>query len=831
MTRAREPRSTYRLQVRAGFTLADAAGLVDYLDALGADWVYVSPLLSAHEGSDHGYDVVSHDEVDPVRGGAAGLRALSDAAHAAGLGVLADIVPNHVGVAVPAENAWWWSLLRFGPASPHAAAFDVDWEAAGGRLRIPVLGGTVEEAAASGELRIEGDELCYFEHRFPLAPGTERAADDDGGADADGAGTAASDVLAVHDRQHYELVHWRRADAELNYRRFFAVNELAGIRVEDPEVFDASHAEIVRWVRDGLVDGLRVDHPDGLAAPGAYLDRLADATGGAYVLVEKILEGDEPLPPFWRTDGTTGYDALADVDRVLVDPRGEAPLDELDARLRADTGIAGYRNWHELIHGTKRGIADGILRSEVLRLERMLPQPTPDAAADALAELLACFPVYRSYLPAGREHLEAAAELARHHRPDLADTVDALVPVLGDPGSPVAVRFQQTSGMVMAKGVEDTAFYRCTRLGSLTEVGGDPSQFAIAPETFHERQLRRHGTLPHSMTTLSTHDTKRGEDVRARLDVLAEVPERWAEVLGRFRALAGSTGDGPFDALLWQAIVGAWPASRERLHAYAVKAAREASVSTTWYEPDAAFEARMHAVIDRAFDDPAGRAELDGFVAWIAPAGWSNSLSAKLLQLTMPGVPDVYQGSELWETSLVDPDNRRVVDFAERRRMLRDLDAAFEAGFDAGFDAGRLPPVDGSAAAKLLVTSRALRLRRDRPELFTRYVPMVVTGQAAAHVLAFDRGGAVTVATRLPVGLAARAGAEPAASAPPEAWKDTLLMRRTGPAVDVLTNRRFEAGAIPIAELLAHYPVALLADVDAPGQRGGDRPGESGDAR
>ena len=800
MTSAREPRSTYRLQIRSGFTLADAAGLVDYLDVLGADWVYVSPLLRAREGSDHGYDVVSPDEVDPARGGSAGLEALADAAHARGRGILADIVPNHVGVAVPAQNAWWWSLLELGRESPHADAFDVDWDAAGGRLRLPVLGGTVEEAAAAGDLHVEGEELRYFEHRFPLAPGS--LAD------------AAGDVLAVHARQHYELVDWRRADAELNYRRFFAVNELAGIRVELPAVFDASHAEILRWVREGLVDGLRVDHPDGLAAPGDYLDRLAAATGGAYVLVEKILEGDEVLPPFWQTDGTTGYDALSDMDRVLVDPRGEAPLDALDARLRGDTGIAGYADWHELIHTTKRGIADGILRSEVLRLERMLPQPAPAQAAHALAELLTCFPVYRSYLPAGREHLEEAAELARRHRPELVPAIDALLPVLADPASPVAIRFQQTSGMVMAKGVEDTAFYRCTRLGSLTEVGGDPSQFAITPEAFHERQLRRLGTMPHSMTTLSTHDTKRGEDVRARLDVLTEVPERWIEALDRFRATAGSTGDGPFDALLWQAVVGAWPASRERLHAYADKAAREASVSTTWTEPDEAFESRMHAVIDRAFDDERVRTELDAFVAWLAPAGWSNSLSAKLVQLTMPGAPDVYQGSELWETSLVDPDNRRVVDFELRRRMLREL--------DAGFDAGRLPPVDETAAAKLLVTSRALRLRRDRPELFTRYVPLPAVGPAADHVLAFDRGGAVTVATRLPVGLAARAGAEPAASAPPEAWKDTLLMRRSGPAVDVLTGRRFEAGRIPLGELLAPYPVALLADVP-----GGEPAGEA----
>lgn len=798
MTRGprRVPRSTYRLQVRPSFDLHDAASVVDYLDALGADWVYLSPILPARAGSDHGYDVVAHDTVDVARGGEAGLDAVADAAHRRGRGILVDIVPNHVGVADASLNAWWWSLLQLGEASPHAAAFDVDWALTGGKVRIPVLGGTVEEAAAAGDLRVDHGELRYFEHRFPVAPGSA----DDG-----------ADAATVHGRQHYELVHWTRADAELNYRRFFAVNELAGVRVELPEVFDATHAEIVRWVRDGLADGLRVDHPDGLAAPGDYLDRLADATGGAYVLVEKILEGDEPLPPHWRTDGATGYDALADIDRVLVDPAGEAPLDALDARLRAETGIHAHADWHELIHGTKRGIADGILRSEVLRLERMLPQPRPADAADALAELLACFPVYRSYLPAGREHLDEAARLAREHRPDLGATVDALLPVLSDPTHPVAMRFQQTSGMVMAKGVEDTAFYRFTRLGSLTEVGGDPSEFAIDVGEFHARQLRRLAAWPHSMTTLSTHDTKRGEDVRARIDVLAEIPERWSIELEGLRATAGSTGDGPFDALLWQAIVGAWPLSRERAHAYAEKASREASVSTHWTAPDEAFERRMHEVIDRAFDVPAVRERVDAFVAWLAPAGWSNSLSAKLLQLTMPGVPDVYQGSELWETSLVDPDNRRPVDFDLRRRMLGDL--------DDGFERGALPPVDGTAAAKLLVTSRALRLRRDRPEWFTRYRPLEVADFASRHAIAFDRGGAVTVATRLPVGLAARVGAAPSGAAPTGAWGDTVVLVPRRPMVDALTGRRHDGGAIPLADLLATYPVALLVPADSEGAR------------
>lgn len=792
----RVPRSTYRLQVRPSFDLHDAASVVDYLDALGADWVYLSPILPARAGSDHGYDVVAHDTVDVARGGEAGLDAVADAAHRRGRGILVDIVPNHVGVADASLNAWWWSLLQLGEASPHAAAFDVDWALTGGKVRIPVLGGTVEEAAAAGDLRVDHGELRYFEHRFPLAPGSA----DDG-----------ADAPTVHERQHYELVHWTRADAELNYRRFFAVNELAGVRVELPEVFGATHAEIVRWVRDGLADGLRVDHPDGLAAPGDYLDRLADATGGAYVLVEKILEGDEPLPPHWRTDGTTGYDALADIDRVLVDPAGEAPLDALDARLRAETGVHSHADWHELIHGTKRGIADGILRSEVLRLERMLPHPRPAGAADALAELLACFPVYRSYLPAGREHLDEAARLAREHRPDLAATVDALLPVLSDPTHPVAMRFQQTSGMVMAKGVEDTAFYRFTRLGSLTEVGGDPSEFAIDVDAFHARQQRRLAAWPHSMTTLSTHDTKRGEDVRARIDALAEIPERWSIELEGLRATAGSTGDGPFDALLWQAIVGAWPLSRERAHAYAEKASREASVSTRWTAPDEAFERRMHEVIDCAFDVDAVRARIETFATWLAPAGWSNSLSAKLLQLTGPGVPDVYQGSELWETSLVDPDNRRPVDFDLRRRMLRDL--------DAGFERGSLPPVDAAAAAKLLVTSRALRLRRDRPEWFTRYRPLEVVGEAAAHAIAFDRGGAATVATRLPIGLAALLYGRAETSVPPSAWHDTAVIAPREPLVDALTGRRYDGGAIALADLLATYPVALLVPADPEGAR------------
>ena len=784
------PVSTYRLQIRPAFDLDAAASVTGYLRTLGVDWAYLSPLLKATEGSDHGYDVVDPSLVDPARGGAEGLARFAASARDAGLGILIDTVPNHMGVSIPSQNPWWWDLLTYGRDSRYAEAFDIDWEFGGGRVRVPVLGADLDEILAAGDIRIDPEStsasphgtLHYFDHVFPLAPDSVHDDERDSLGDADV-------IRAVVERQHYELQFWRREAAELNYRRFFAVTTLAGVRVEVPWVFDESHAEILRWVREGLADGLRIDHPDGLLDPGAYLDRLAEATGGVYVLVEKILEHGEVLPSWWRTDGTTGYDALAEIDRVLIDPAGEPALDAIDAAVRTEDGLEPQVPWEELIHGTKRKIADTIQGAEVARLVRLLDEPVT-GAADAIAELLACFPVYRSYLPAGRGAFDEAAERAMRHRPDLAGAFDRIVPQLGDEALEIAQRFQQTTGPVMAKGVEDTAFYRASRLGTLTEVGADPSVFALDVDGFHAAQAARQASWPHAMTTLSTHDTKRGEDVRARLSVLAELPSRWLEALTALRAVA-STGHGGFDNLLWQAIVGAWPASRERLHAYAEKASREAAESTGWWDPDEEFERRMHAVVDAAFDDERASSVLASLVDDLAPLGWSNSLSAKLLQLTGPGVPDVYQGSELWETSLVDPDNRRAIDFAIRAEML--------ARIDEGFDAGELPEVDASGAAKLLVTSRALRLRRDHPELFSRYTPLTVVGPAAPHAVAVDRGGAFVVATRLPAGLAALGG-----------WQDTVVLLPAVPLRDVLTGRRYAGGEVPLAALLGTYPVALL---------------------
>ncbi|KAA9089039.1 malto-oligosyltrehalose synthase [Microbacterium radiodurans] len=793
------PVSTYRLQIRPAFDLAEAAGTVDYLRELGVDWAYLSPILAAAEGSDHGYDVIDPTQVDPRRGGPDGLARFAAAARDAGLGILVDIVPNHQGVAVPAENPWWWDVLRHGRDSVHADAFDIDWEHGGGKIALPILGSSLREAIANGEIEVspvaagDPDDAAhgaagvarYYDHVLPLADGTAPAA----------ATSDPATVDAVLAAQHWRPGFWRDDADELNFRRFFAVTTLAGVRVELPEVFDASHAEILRWLREGLADGLRIDHPDGLADPGGYLARLAEATGGAYVVVEKILEHAatdhaEELPAWWATAGTTGYDAMAEIDRVLIDPAGEEALDALDADL-ADAAPTAYA---DIVREAKRAVADTIQAAEVGRLVRGLPADVreplgEEVARDALAQLLTAFSVYRVYPPVGAEIVADAVAAATTDRPDLADALATLAPLVAEPGTELARRFAQTTGPVMAKGVEDSAFYRYPRIGTLTEVGGDPSVFSLDVAGFHRAQASRLAAWPHALTALSTHDTKRSEDVRARLSVIAEVPGRWRETLERLRSIA-STGDGRLDDLLWQAIVGAWPASPERLQAYAEKASREGGIVTSWTEPDADAEARVGALVDAATGD--ARVVVEDFVSKITAAGRSNSLAAKLLQLAGPGVPDVYQGTELWDHSLVDPDNRRDVDFAERRDLLARLDDGWQ------------PPIDDTGAAKLLVVSRALRARRDRPELYTRYAPLPVVGAAADHGIAFDRGGAIAVATRLPVGLSARGG-----------WGDTVVVVPPGIHRDELTGRTWPGGEVRLADLLDTYPVALLTRAES----------------
>ena len=753
------PCSTYRLQVRASFDLYAAADTCDYLADLGVGAAYLSPILPSSKGSDHGYDVVAFDTVDPQRGGVDGWTRFLATARARALSIVVDIVPNHTGIAVPAENRAWWDVLRLGRGSVYSSWFDIDWTRS--RILLPVLG----DDFTDDQLQVVDGELRYFDHRFPLAVGTEPQEGD----------TAAD----VHARQHYELVGWRRGDAELNYRRFFTITTLAGLRVEDETVFDGTHREIARWVRDGDVSGLRVDHPDGLADPLGYFTRLRALLGeDGWLVVEKILEPGEVLPESWPVQGTTGYDALGEVGGVFVDRAAEPRVDALYRELTGDEHTA-----HEHVQTAKRELVERVFGAEVGRLARLAPE-VPEAAA-AIGELLVSFPVYRSYLPEGAETLASALETARAARPDLAATFDALTPRLNDPADPLAGRLQQTTGAVMAKGVEDTAFYRYSRFVALNEVGGDPGHFGLTPEEFHQAQWQRQQRVPAGMTTLSTHDTKRGEDVRARLAVLAELPDEWG-ALARDLMAKAPLPDRPLAYLLWQTFAGAGLVERERMHAYAEKAMREAAVSTRWTDADAEFEAAVHALVDRAYDDPALREPLAAFADRLTPYGWTNALGQKLVQLTMPGVPDLYQGTELWDDSLVDPDNRRPVDFAARRALLDELDGRDDP-----------PPVDATGAAKLWVVARTLRLRRDWPDLFAGYAPLLAEGPAAAHLLAFDRGGAITVATRLPVGLERSGG-----------WGDTTV-DTGGPVSDVLTGRRF-GREIAVGELLDPYPVALL---------------------
>ena len=746
------PTSTYRLQITGSFTLGDAAALTDYLRDLGVGAVYTSPLLQAASGSDHGYDTVDPTRIDVERGGIEQLQTLLGAAREEGLGVVVDIVPNHLGIAEPAENPAFFDVLRLGQESPYAPWFDIDWTANQGRLLLPVLGDDATLSLVDGELR-------YYDHRFPLAPGTWAEGDDPD---------------AVHARQHYELAHWTRANTGLNYRRFFAVTTLAGVRQEDEAVFDATHALVATLPEDG-VTGLRVDHPDGLVDPAGYLERLRTLAPDAWITVEKILEPGEQLPP-WPVEGTTGYDAMREVNGVFVDHAAAPYLTDLYRRLTGDE-----RSIADHVEAGKRMVDDELLTAEVRRMARLVPEVP--GAEPAIAEVAIAFDVYRSYLPAGAEHLDAALALAAQRRPALAETLDALSPRLHDATDELALRMQQLSGATMAKGVEDTAYYRYSRFVALNEVGGNPDELGVPLAEFHELQTQRQVGQPRSMTALTTHDTKRGEDVRARLAVLAEVPERWARFAERVLEVS-TVPNRAFTYLLAQTLAGAGPIEPERMHAYAEKAMREASDGTTWTAPDEAFEATVHALVDAAYDGEL-REDWDALTEILTGPGRTNSLGQKLLQLTMPGIPDVYQGTELWEDSLVDPDNRRPVDYPERRRLL------------ASVLAGPPPAVDETGAAKLWLVRQALRARAEHPDLFTSYDPVAADGPFAHHLVGFDRGGAIALATRLPVTLAAAGG-----------WRDTTITLPDG-MVDQLTGRTF-GGAVEVEEILSTYPVALL---------------------
>jgi (1->4)-alpha-D-glucan 1-alpha-D-glucosylmutase len=730
--------STYRVQLSRAFPFAAAEAVVPYLADLGVSHLYTSPILRARSGSTHGYDVVDPTQVAPELGGEEGLVELVAALRAAGMGLVVDLVPNHMTASD--ESPWWVETLRRGPEAEVARVFDIDWEAGGGRVRLPVLGGPLEQVA--GQVRVEGGWVVYHEHRFPLAPGTDRL-----------------------EQQHYELVDWRRAAVDLNYRRFFTVNDLVGVRQEDPEVYGMTHATVLRLVAEGLVDGVRVDHIDGLADPAAYLRRLAASV--PFVVVEKILEDGERLPD-WPVAGTTGYEFLAVADGVLVDQAAAGAFAEGYRDLTGDDPDPAA-----VALACKRERLERDFGAEVAGVARHLPG---DLAANraAVVELAAHLPVYRTYVtgrPVSEADRKVVGEAAAAARPALdaagAAALDRLVAalLLELPGPEAVRRFQQLSGPAMAKGVEDTALYRDTRLVARNEVGGNLGRFGRPVAELHRANANREARWPRSMLVTSTHDTKRGEDVRARLAVLSECPARWWPLADRWTGRLAA-GVDPSDALLlWQTMAGAWPLERERCLAYMEKAVREAGLHTTWTDPDPAYERAVAALVDRAYADPRLLAELEELVAEIAPAGRVKAAGLALLRLASPGVPDTYQGTETEQLVLVDPDNRSPVPFA------------------------------GDDSLKFRVTRTTLRLRRDHPDLFTGYRPLDAPDPLVAFTRGHDR--LAVVVTRLTGGHGVTGPVDLPA----------------GPWHDLLSGTAHPGGPTPADRLLGELPHALLVRV------------------
>lgn len=794
--------ATYRFQLRGpkadefgrAFGFAEASEQLEYLAELGVSHVYLSPILKALPESNHSYDVIDPTTINPEFGGMEGFKALAEKAHSLGLGVIIDIVPNHVGVAKPETNQWWWDVLKHGKESQYEHFFDIDWHednGAGGKLGLPVLGSEEDLAQLTFD-EFEGEPvLRYYDHIFPIQPGTE-----------------GEDPHLVHDQQAYKLMYWR--DGIIGYRRFFSVNELAGLRQEDPLVFEHTHQVLRELVALDLIDGVRVDHPDGLSNPFGYIKRLRDVVGpDRWLIIEKILGVGEPLDPRLSVDGTTGYDALRELDGVFVAREGVDTLSMLALQHTGSPWDNASLEANE--HALKREVAESELAAEVRRLARAMrrdnfstagPHVSEEQLIDTIVELVAFMPVYRAdYISLSRVTATVIAEMVQRF-PSHRDALDIIAAALLVDGE-AATRFAQVCGAVMAKGVEDKMFYRASRLVALQEVGGAPGRFGVSAAEFHLLQNERALLWPKAMTTLSTHDTKRGEDTRARIIEISEVPSEFVEFINRITAITPPP-DGATGHFLLQNLIGVWPANgeptdelRERFQAYAQKAIREAGVHTTWTEPNASFEAAISHWVDALFDGPA-TAHLTSFVQLIDPAAITISLSRKLLQLIGAGVPDIYQGCEFFTDSLVDPDNRRFVDYTARRQKLAVLQ---EQGIP---DVSTDP--DG---AKLAVVNAALRTRQERPECFVGadYQAVYAVGEAEAHMVGMARGASerdlqvIAAVTRKPIMLE-RAGG----------WGDTTLTLPDGEWHEELTNRTF-TGSVRLAELFDAMPVALLTIV------------------
>jgi (1->4)-alpha-D-glucan 1-alpha-D-glucosylmutase len=865
------PRSTIRLQLHRGFTFDNAAALAPYFATLGVSHLYLSPILTARAGSMHGYDVVDPTRVNPELGGEEALRRLVQAARRNGLGIILDIVPNHM--AIGSNNRWWMDVLARGRKSRFAKYFDIDWTPDNphlrGKVALPILSRPYGQALAAGEITVRCDKngpalVRYFDHSLPLAAASDPTLAQPPYRDFDPASAEGRERLSkLLDSQHYRLMWWRSANDEINWRRFFDINELAAIRVEDDEVFEAVHGMILRLYADGLIDGLRIDHVDGLARPGAYCRKLRQRLlslererpddcpkGPAYLVVEKILSHDETLPKGWEIDGTTGYDFMDEISSLQHDANGEHTLEKLWERASgrsADFAIEEKLARRQILQRSFAAQHEAAAQAlyEIAQADLSTRDFSRRAIGRCLTEILTHFPAYRTYAEVSQASPADNAFLSRA----LADAKTTCLPsdrwlvdILGnwlsgkrirpatDTLQVVAMRrFQQLSAPLCAKAVEDTAFYRYGRLISRNDVGFDARLFSCSIPEFHERMLARATGLPLDMLATATHDHKRGEDVRARLAVLSELAGEWSHAVKRWLRLAASRlreVDGirmPHEgdlAILFQTIVGAWPhelatndepglaAYSARLTAWQQKALREAKLWSDWSEPNEVYESAAINFIQFLFAEPFDLLnEIAAFAHRVAAAGAANSLAQTLIKFTAPGVPDIYQGTEYWDLSLVDPDNRAPVDFAARQNT---LDDTFPAELAASWRDGCI---------KQSTIARILAARKTAPKLFSKgsYVPLETIGPLAAHIVAFarvfDGGFAITAASRLCVRLLSD---ESSLAPPPERWQSTgivtpTFLRNAVCFSPLHRSRKIHLDAILAAsEIFEDLPIAFL---------------------
>ncbi|MCK9275758.1 MAG: malto-oligosyltrehalose synthase [Syntrophales bacterium] len=879
MKKNETPSATYRMQFHRGFTLEAGAALAGYLKQLGISHVYASPVFKAAAGSLHGYDVVDPGFVNPELGGEKGFDTLVGALKKEGLGLVIDIVPNHMEVG-NGENPWWNDVLENGSLSRFDKYFDIDWianeERLKGKILLPVLADHYGRILEAGKITLRREKSRFFFYyeglKFPLSPESASyilndaairmhlkplsllasifrqlvysAADcPDPVADYYNRKAAAEffleDILQTshesqgvldevieeigrdHTRidflmnlQHYRLSWWKAASRNLNYRRFFDISSLAAIRCESREVFETSHALILDWLKRGTVSGLRIDHPDGLRDPAQYFNRLQEVAPEVWKVAEKILVPGEKLPARWPVDGTTGYDFMNLLTGLFIDPEKESPLTEFYIEFTGET-----RDYHSVERASKHQVMRDLFTSEIYRLSRKLADLleehlsyrdfTIEDADKAIREIIACFPVYRTYMEiegeeARKEDRKVIGHAIMEAKQNQTGVDQGLLDFIGNlfscpSGSPereFILAFQQVTGAITAKGVEDTAFYTYNRFLALNEVGGDPAQFGIPPEEFHRVMAETCKERPKTMVATSTHDSKRSEDVRARLVLLSEIPELWIRAVRRFSEMnekyrKKGMPDRNMEYFIYQALTGAWPIDEERLFLYLQKAAREAKTHTSWLKHESEYEERLRDFIHDLYGNEPFKKELRKFVEPLVGPGHVNSLSQVLLKATIPGIPDFYQGTELWDLSLVDPDNRRPVDFEKRRFLLQEVQS---------LSAAEIMKKEETGLPKFYVMKKALDVRRENKDLFelSGYTALESEGERKKHVIGFLRGGTIAaVVPRLILNLNG-------------AWGSTCIFLPEGKWNNIFTGEVLQGGAIPASVLFESFPVSLL---------------------